>query len=898
MKIGIKRILFLTTFLSAALPMLVVGIISLYLLKSHLRDEMEHDRVVFSLSIAEQIHSYLHQPVQALSLLRDNFADQQHNKKDMERFFLNLINTHDYFDSIFHLNHTGRVIHASNRSLNKEQTDMHDMDLSSLQPFQTAIRDNRASWSSSQTLSAGEPTIALCLPSRDWVIMANLRLTELSRIINEASSGNHYTAFIVEKGGRIIAHPDSSLVARRENVGSLPLLQDASQNIRSGNFDFLNTHYHATVVPINETQWKLVVAKRLEIAEQPIRYLEKIFLFGLGIMLLLASCGAIIGNRIINRPFRQMEEQSRLVAEGRFDDVVSVASPCLEISMLSDTISCMAAEVHQRELILHDQNDELQATEEMLRTQIDEYHETHDQLVATEEMLRVQLQVSESNQHLLGESNRKLATMINSSPLAIISLDHDDKISLWNHTATALFVCSAEEIGYSLKELFSSEKEYEEFSNSLKAEKHLRLPELTLISFDKRTLLVSLVSAPLSSAPHTSDHILMIEDVTQRHQLEEQLRQAQKMDVIGQLAGGIAHDFNNMLAGIMAAAELIKHRLPENDKNLKMVNTILNAASRSAELTRDLLTFSRKGVKESNPIAINDTINAVIGLLERTIDKNIHLSARLEVDNPVVLGDQALLQNALLNLGVNARDAMPEGGSLTYTTSEISLDAVDCKSLQINIPPGRYLQIAVADNGVGIPQEIMNRIFEPFFTTKEHGKGTGLGLAAVYGTIRDHKGSFSISSEPGQGTVFKVYLPLSTNTSDAMQRRNDIITGSGGILLVDDEEILRTTGRDLLEELGYTVYLAEDGEQGLELYSNNRDVINLVILDMVMPRLNGMDTFIRLKESNPEVRVLFCSGFHREGTVRELTKAGAKGFLQKPYNMLELSSAVAKALTL
>jgi CheY-like chemotaxis protein len=262
------------------------------------------------------------------------------------------------------------------------------------------------------------------------------------------------------------------------------------------------------------------------------------------------------------------------------------------------------------------------------------------------------------------------------------------------------------------------------------------------------------------------------------------------------------------------------------------------------------------------------------------------------------MGDPALLQNALLNLGVNARDAMPHGGTLTYTTALVALDAAACQSLQIPLNPGSYLQIAVSDTGIGIPREVIGRIFEPFFTTKEHGKGTGLGLAAVYGTIRDHKGSISVCSNPAGGTVFNLYLPISTHTGSAVEKINDAIRGSGDILLIDDEEILRSTGRDLLEELGYSVYLAEDGVRGVELYEQHRDSIVLVILDMVMPRLNGKETFLRLHELNPNVRVLFCSGFHREGTESELTQLGAKGFLHKPYNLLGLSSTVANAIVM
>jgi CheY-like chemotaxis protein len=370
------------------------------------------------------------------------------------------------------------------------------------------------------------------------------------------------------------------------------------------------------------------------------------------------------------------------------------------------------------------------------------------------------------------------------------------------------------------------------------------------------------------------------------------------MDVIGQLAGGIAHDFNNMLAGIMASAELLKLRMDGNDKNLKMVNTILQAATRSADLTREMLSFSRKNNQISSPVSVNETIVAVVNLLEHTIDKRVQLKTVLGVHDPIVMGDQTLLQNALLNLGVNARDAMPEGGTMTYATAEKQLDEAACRAANLTLKAGRYLEITVSDTGIGMTKSVIERIFEPFFTTKETGKGTGLGLAAVYGTIKNHGGDISVLSQPGLGSVFRIYLPLVSGENGNKEHHDDYVTGSGGILLVDDEAMLREVGSDLLQDLGYTVYLAEDGEQALAMFSANRSSISLVILDVIMPKMAGKDAFLQLREQAPDLKILFCSGFSPEGTGAELMQLGAAGFIQKPYTRSALSRAVAEALKL
>jgi len=340
----------------------------------------------------------------------------------------------------------------------------------------------------------------------------------------------------------------------------------------------------------------------------------------------------------------------------------------------------------------------------------------------------------------------------------------------------------------------------------------------------------------------------------------------------------------------------LKKYLPYDERNSKMVDMIIHASSRSADLTRELLSFSRKGESVSVPVNVHEIIANVISLLERTIDKQVQLITRFDDCRSVVMGDQTQLQNALLNLGVNARDAMPQGGTLTYATSLKELDLDACHALGGALVPGRYLEIAVSDTGVGMTQAVMEHIFEPFYTTKGVGKGTGLGLAAVYGTARSHKGEVCVQSQPGVGTEFRVYLPLVEKSLQAAITPGEVVLGSGVILLVDDEKILRDVGRELLEELGYTVYLAENGAEALELFATHRSEIKLVLLDMIMPKMGGKETFLRMRELDPAVKVLLCSGFNFEENCDELGGLGADGYVQKPYNRSELSRMVAELI--
>ena len=538
--------------------------------------------------------------------------------------------------------------------------------------------------------------------------------------------------------------------------------------------------------------------------------------------------------------------------------------------------------------------DELQSTEEMLREQIEDYQATHDQLLATEEILRVQLEVIE-------ESSKKFKAVFEHSPITVaLTTLPEGAFSEVNQAFIDMFGYSRDEaIGKTTVELgvWQHESDRNSYLQLLRENGYVHNYEAEMRRKDG-TLFPVLFSGALLEIAGKSCVLSAVMEITEQKLLQNQLYQSQKMDVVGQLAGGIAHDFNNMLAGIMAAAELLKLRLPSDERNHKMVDTIIEATRRSADLTRELLTFSRKGTAVSNPVRIHDTIAVVMSLLERTIDKKIRLTARLEGGNPLVMGDQTQLQNALLNLGVNARDAMPHGGTLTYATAIRSLDYAACRSLGIALAPGRYLEIAVSDTGVGMTKTVMEHIFEPFYTTKGVGKGTGLGLAAVYGTVQSHQGELHVQSEPGVGSLFKIYLPMLEESSILPECTAEAIAGSGGILLVDDEEILRDVGRDLLEDLGYTVYLAENGEHALEVFAVHRGEISLVMLDMMMPKMGGKEAFLRLREQAPELKVLFCSGFSHEGTGDELVRLGASGFIHKPYNRSELSRAVAEALKL
>lgn len=385
-------------------------------------------------------------------------------------------------------------------------------------------------------------------------------------------------------------------------------------------------------------------------------------------------------------------------------------------------------------------------------------------------------------------------------------------------------------------------------------------------------------------------------DITEKLQLQQQLFQAQKMESIGTLAGGIAHDFNNLLGGILGYASLIKTKLSRNHHTFDYAETIEKSASRAAELTAQLLAFARGGKYEATVLNLNTIVGETLEIVTRTFEKSIEIRACLAESLPTVEADPAQLQQVLMNLCVNARDAMPNGGKLTVETRVETVSAADAKAYPA-ARPGSYVTLSVTDTGCGMDKETEKRIFEPFFTTKEKGKGTGLGLSMVYGVVKNHGGYVRIFTEPGVGSTFKIFVPVSGKklTRDT-KPKDQPQGGSETVLVVDDEEVIRSLTKDTLESHGYRVLLAEHGLEAIGRYREQNEAIGLVIIDMVMPKMGGRETFLKLKEIDPKVKAILATGYSQDGEANEILDSGVMGFIHKPFQLDELLSKVRAVL--
>ena len=420
--------------------------------------------------------------------------------------------------------------------------------------------------------------------------------------------------------------------------------------------------------------------------------------------------------------------------------------------------------------------------------------------------------------------------------------------------------------------------------------------EAALLTKDGREIPVLISARPQFVTGQYVGTLAVFTDITERKQLEEQLRRSQKMEALGTLAGGIAHDFNNILGGILGYASFIRAQMAADDPFRSDVETIIHSAQRAAELTNQLLAFARGSRPETRPVDLRETVQEVVRLLGRTIDRSIMIEPRVNGELSAVEGDPAQLQQMLLNLCLNARDAMPAGGLLTIEARNVILDAGRAPP---DLKPGNYVLLSVSDTGVGMDVETQAHLFEPFFTTKREqgGRHSGLGLAMVYSIVRNHGGIIRVDSELGEGSTFRVYLPVSTRPATPPNPPvKSLAGGTETILVVDDEGVIRDVARRILCAAGYTVLTAENGVQAIELFRRRHEEIDLVILDMIMPEMSGEETFARLREIDPQVRTLLSSGYSQEGRAENILKAGVRGFLQKPYTIEDVLHEVRAVL--
>ncbi len=580
---------------------------------------------------------------------------------------------------------------------------------------------------------------------------------------------------------------------------------------------------------------------------------------------------------LLVKPLKALTRGLLAVERGNLNASVPVVTED-EIGYISRAFNTMVASIKEAERKLQNEKDNLLAA--------------HNSLEASHQEIRLL-------QHFL-------SNIIESMPSVLISVDKNAKVTQWNTAAEKLTGIRAVDILgqrlWDFRSPFYRLKPY--YHDVIDSRKPLLFTreqlQHTIAGDDKfyNIALYPLVANGISGA------VVRIDDITKLERMEQQLRQAQKMDTIGTLAGGLAHDFNNILGGIVGTLSLLKFKLAKGEPldaetTREYINTMEQAGNRAADMAQQLLTLSRKQELSFAPVDLNNAIGHVVKISRNTFDKSIEIKTRLPAEYPVVQADPGQIEQVLLNLFVNAAHAMTlmrpkgqqKGGILTISLEQIKADKFFCIEHPEAEEGETYWGLSVQDSGVGMDTKTIAKIFDPFFTTKEKGKGTGLGLAMVYNIIQLHKGFIDVYSEVGVGTSFNIYLPKikETENTSSEKTQSRLSTGTGVILIIDDEEIMREMARNILIECGYTPLTAKNGEQGIAIFKQEHSRIRMVLLDMVMPRMSGRETFMAIKKVAPEVRVLLTSGFKKNQEVEELLKLGVKDFIQKPFTLEELA---------
>ena len=486
------------------------------------------------------------------------------------------------------------------------------------------------------------------------------------------------------------------------------------------------------------------------------------------------------------------------------------------------------------------------------------------------------------------ETIRRLSTAVGQSPTAVIITDPTGSIVYVNRKFTEISGYSSEEVvGKNprlLKSGRTSVEQYRQLWSTIQSGATWR-GEYQNRRKNGELYWASATIAPVKDESGTITNFVAIqEDVTETRSLEAQLRQAQKMEAVGRLAGGVAHDFNNLLTVITSYSQLLLEDMAAADPRRADLEEIQRAATGAAGLTRQLLAFSRKQVLEPRVLNLNDVVSAAGKMLHRVIGEDVALQLTLAPDLGTVKADPGQIEQVIMNLAVNARDAMPDGGKLTIETANIDLDDSYAAQHAV-VAPGSYVLVTVTDTGSGMDEPTKARLFEPFFTTKEMGKGTGLGLATVYGIVKQSNGYIWVYSEVGQGTSFKVYLPRVGAGAGTATEARPLFTSGGTetILLAEDAAGVRAVAEEILTRLGYTVLVASDGRTALELATASTDTIHLLVTDVIMPEMSGRQLADRLRAHRPDLKVLFVSGYTDDAIVRHGMLEAGLAYLQKPF---------------
>ncbi len=623
----------------------------------------------------------------------------------------------------------------------------------------------------------------------------------------------------------------------------------------------------------------------------------KVIFYLSALCLVIAAILSYIFARRLTQPIRSLRRTTYRIMQGDLTARADIP-PYDEVGELAESFNQMTDQMVASQKNIQDAYDELKQYRKNLEGLVQQRTE---ELTAANRQLQLELAERRKAENALTESEKRYRVIFETAGNANMIIEKDQTISMINKAFEKLSGYARADVeGRKKWEDFFAASDYQKIQRqharrARVQESDLEDYEASFIDREGNTLLVYMA---ISEIPGTGQVIISLVDMTEIKKLEAQLLQAQKMEAIGQLAGGVAHDFNNILTAIIGFASLLKMNVKKDAQMLAYVDPILSSAEKASQLTQGLLAFSRKQIIEPKHADINDIIRKLEHLLVRLLGEEVTLSIDCKEQPITIFADVGQMEQIIINLSTNARDAMPEGGILSIGTDTMQVEGepgVEVTGEQKK--PGKYAVISVSDSGLGMSRETISHIFEPFYTTKDVGKGTGLGLAIVYGVVKQHNGYINVYSEPNSGTTFKIYLPLVKAMADEQQAElPKPARGSETILVAEDDDVTRELSRLVLEKFGYRVIEAFDGEDAVEKFARQQKNIDMVLMDVIMPKVNGKAAYDAMRKINPRVKVLFISGYTADIIHKKGIFESSINFVSKPVTPEALARKIREVL--
>ncbi|MBI5897242.1 MAG: response regulator [Desulfobacterales bacterium] len=858
----LRKLLTRQFILIAVVPFLLAAALSVAWLSRQIKTDIQTIQHQLANAIASQVESHLSSAMITVQMTAAIPMDEGMNWHNLQHILDAQIKSAPWLRAIYVVSPQGRVMGVGlPAEKERRRQDLMGMDLSRNRLFQQVRQEGRPIWSDTfLSVVGGSLVVALAAPAPNMIVIGEIELLQLTGYLKRIALAEEQLILVLDRHGQIIADRENRYTAQQLNIGNIPLVKQglSTKTAVSGGFDFNYQAMIGDIVPTPSIDWFVMVAQPIQIAFGPLKTMLRIVLIGLGIALSIGVAFSILFSRRMARRFESLTAHARLVATS---DTPSAwpKSSIAEFNQLSDNLAQMAVAIRNREQQRKEAEEKIRRSEDNYRTLFEESLDTI--FISTIEGRYID--INPAGVALLGYASEEEVLALDL--FRDVYMDSADRTNLIRRLIQAGYV-----------------KDYQVRMKKKNAD----IVDVAITA----TLILNRANEPTAIRG-------IIRDITERKSLEEQLRQAQKMEAIGALAGGIAHDFNNLLTPILGYAEIMQSEFSASNPLRESIDQIVSASNKAKDLVKQILTFSRQQPHEPRPVRINHILHEAVRLLSASIPKSIEIKESL-LKCGYILADPGQIHQVIMNLGTNAYHAMRgSGGVMRLEVKEMEIGP-EMLIPGLEIEPGRYVRLEVADTGIGMDESIKSRIFDPYFTTKKAGEGTGLGLAVVHGIVKHHKGHITVYSEPGQGTTFHVYFPAVSGQGVAVAApgAQKIPRGDESILIVDDEKPIVQLQQSLLESLGYRVTALSSSADALQMFTRRSKDFDLVITDMTMPGMNGAVLSRELLKLRKDLPIILCTGFSDLIDEDKARALGIRRYVMKPIVRAEIAGVIREVL--